>query len=872
MPTPPPMTPEAQAAYEEAQKRIARCREEKKTELDLFSLGLTALPPELFQLTALTQLNLHNNRLTGLPPELGQLKALSVLCLGRNEFTALPPELFQLTALRRLELYNNQLTTLPRLDLGNNQLAVLDLGNNQLTALPPELDQLRALEQLYLDNNQLTALPPELGQLRALEHLYLHDNSGLDLPAEVLGPTWREVIDNKATAAAPRGILDYYFRINDSGEATALNEFKLILVGRGAVGKTTLVEKLVNDHFVKFEKTPGIKITQWPMKSGRERARAHVWDFGGQEIMHGTHRFFMTERALYLVLITGREGTEDQDAEYWLSLIRSFAGDVPVLVLLHKWSEQKFELSRELLREKYGKNITFLETDSGEKKKQEKNIAKLRGLIAQSAAKLPGLKVKWPKAWRSVKDELPAAKQNWLTFVDFQKFCTAHQVTKTEEQETLAARLHDLGLMLAYRQEESLRGFGVLNSTWVTDGIYKMLNSETLQDRRGKFKLADFADVLPKKEYPARLHPYLLALMQKFRLCFPLDDSGHEYLIPELLSKREPELDGEFPPETSLCFTYQYDTILPEGLLPRFIVETHVQRETKHAWKTGVVLERANCRALVRGDIQARKITIRVTGKGNGRRELLGIVREHFERIHRDFTKLPVTEMVPVPGHPDVMLDYEELLGFERDEVEELPKRVAGKTVRLKIKDLLDGVDVEGSARRENLLIDLRGGSRRNIQDGRVHSADMSVFISYAHKDERFLEQLRIALVPYERKGELRVWSDPLIEAGQEWREEIFTNLDRADIFILLLSPQSVASEFVNDKELPRAMELRKKGVFEIMPVVIKPCGWKKLELAELQVVLPDGKSISQAKNRDAAWQDVTEQLNKVMARVKKKR
>jgi hypothetical protein len=79
--------------------------------------------------------------------------------------------------------------------------------------------------------------------------------------------------------------------------------------------------------------------------------------------------------------------------------------------------------------------------------------------------------------------------------------------------------------------------------------------------------------------------------------------------------------------------------------LPRFIVETYVHREPKHAWRTGVVLERANCRALVRGDVLGRTVTIRVTGAGNGQRELLGIIREHFERIHRSFEKLPVTEL-----------------------------------------------------------------------------------------------------------------------------------------------------------------------------------------------------------------------------------
>jgi internalin A len=789
------MSPSELQAYDEALRKIEECRRKRKkgTVLWLDNLGLTHLPPEIGQLTALGHLVLHNNQLTTLPPEMGQLTALTYL---------------------------------------------------------------------YLHNNHLATLPPEIGQLTALTTLYLHGNPALGLPPEVLGATWQEVNEKNAKPAKARAILDYYFRTNDPGEATPLNEFKLILVGRGEVGKTTLVEKLVTDEFRKFKRTPGVKITQWPMTIGRDAVRAHVWDFGGQEIMHGTHRCFMTERAVYLVLVSRRTGMEDHDADYWLSLIRSFAGNgAPVILLLHRWNEQRFELNREQLTQKYGPHLCFLETDFGEDAKDEKNIAALRKVIAREAAKLPGLKAKWPVAWRSVKEDLPKAKRNWLAFSDFQKFCTEHRVPE-KDHEALAECLHDLGLMLAYRSEPALRGFGVLNSMWVTDGIYKLINSPGLQDAQGRFKPADFAEVLPAKAYPAVLHPYLLALMQKFRLCFPLDEAGSEYLIPELLSKEEPKLDDEFPAETSLCFTYRYDRVLPEGLLPRFIVETHVQREAAHAWRTGVVLQLSGCRALVRGDVQARKITVRVTGPDSaGRRRLLAITREHFDHIHRGYTALPVTELVPVPGHPDVELDYRELVKFEADRVETLPKLVGEKTVVLNVKRLLDGVDVPGVPRQPKAW--------REVEREPVH-----VFISYSHRDETYMEQLRNVLVPLVRTKEITLWADPLIEANQDWSNEIFDNLDRAHIFILLLSQASVASDFVTEKELPRAMEPRANGPCEIVGVVTKPCaaGLKRLKLSDRQVVFYNKKAISEARHRDAAWEHVVQELEKVIARIHKRR
>ena len=74
------------------------------------------------------------------------------------------------------------------------------------------------------------------------------------------------------------------------------------------------------------------KITQWsPRLNKDENVRINIWDFGGQEIMHSTHQFFLTKRSLYLLVLNGRQGHEDADAEYWLSLIESFGEDSAVI-------------------------------------------------------------------------------------------------------------------------------------------------------------------------------------------------------------------------------------------------------------------------------------------------------------------------------------------------------------------------------------------------------------------------------------------------------------------------------------------------------------------------------------------------------------
>ena len=341
-----------------ARERIAEAARKGATSLNLYALGLTTLPTEIGQLTSLTNLRVNHNRLTVLPPEIGQLSGLTVLVLNLNQLTSLPPEIGRLTRLTGLYVGGAQLTSLPPEIDRLTSLTELSLDGNQFTSLPPEIGRLTSLTELALDENQLTSLSPEIGRLEklttldlsgnqltelpsalrdlaALRELYLHGNEALGLPPEVLGPTNDDVYLEGQTAAPPGDILDYYFRRR--GEAKRrLNEAKLLLVGQGGVGKTSLVRFLVkNEKATPGEKmTEGIDITTWQVASKieNEKIRLNVWDFGGQEIMHATHQFFLTRRSLYLLVLDARKGENEGNIHYWLRIIQSYAGDSPVIV------------------------------------------------------------------------------------------------------------------------------------------------------------------------------------------------------------------------------------------------------------------------------------------------------------------------------------------------------------------------------------------------------------------------------------------------------------------------------------------------------------------------------------------------------------
>nr|WP_166155071.1 leucine-rich repeat domain-containing protein [Neochlamydia sp. AcF84]NGY94695.1 hypothetical protein [Neochlamydia sp. AcF84] len=167
------------------------------TDLNLFEISLTFLPPELFQLSQLQWLKLDGSQLTNLPSVIKHLSQLQSLSLNGNQLTSLPSVIGQLSYLQTLDLSHNQLTVIP-IEIGRlSQLQNLFLKGNQLTALPAEIGQLYQLEWLDLSCNKLTALPSTIGQLSQLRNLFLNGNQLTTIPARIrqLPHLWRLKVD-----------------------------------------------------------------------------------------------------------------------------------------------------------------------------------------------------------------------------------------------------------------------------------------------------------------------------------------------------------------------------------------------------------------------------------------------------------------------------------------------------------------------------------------------------------------------------------------------------------------------------------------------------------------------------------------------------
>ena len=310
------MTPKEQAAYDKAAARIAQAKREGQAELYLNHLELTELPPEI-----------------------GRLTGLRFLVLAYNNLTVVPNVLRELTQLQSLDLTNNKLTAMPEWLHELKQLQILTLSGNRLAAVPDTLHQLIQLQTLYLQNNQLTAIPGWLAEMPALKKLFIKNNPIAQPPPEQLG-------DSLAGGTVNLDALRRYFaQLRREGEAY-FYEAKLLIVGEGGAGKTSLMRKLQNSAALlppPEDSTNGIDIQTWNFpidpsglpssKRFNDNGQYHVniWDFGGQTIYHATHQFFLTKRSVYvLVTDTRRQLTDFYD---WLKMQEVFGSDSPIILL-----------------------------------------------------------------------------------------------------------------------------------------------------------------------------------------------------------------------------------------------------------------------------------------------------------------------------------------------------------------------------------------------------------------------------------------------------------------------------------------------------------------------------------------------------------
>jgi hypothetical protein len=142
------------------------------------------------------------------------------------------------------------------------------------------------------------------------------------------------------------------------------------------------------------------------------------------------------------------------------------------------------------------------------------------------------------------------------------------------------------------------------------------------------------------------------------------------------------------------------------------------------------------------------------------------------------------------------------------------------------------------------------------------------LFISYAHADEAHRKRLDVHLSPLRREGLIASWHDRMIEPGEAWAGEIDRNLAEADVVLLLVSADFVASDYCYENEMRLAMDRHERKEARVIPIFVAPVDFGTTPFAALQGLPRDAKPVSTWTNADEAWLDVARGIRRVVERL----
>ena len=650
-------------------KAISRLQQ--LTSLNLSGNQLRTMPEAITRLQKLTSLNLTGNQLTSISEQITHLKILTKLDFGFNKLTIIPECLIQLINLKSLSITGYELITLPEWIIGIKGLISLDLSGNKLSYLPESFAQLQKLKCLDLSNNNFEEIPNSIFKLNSLEELrlenydsyhirgrkhidYSSDNNIQEISSKILQLEklkklilFNNNIENLPPEIIKNGhfesvdvekVKNYFRQLAEAGE-DYLYEVKLLIVGEGGAGKTTLAKKIEDQSYQLQEEdsTKGIEVIQWgfPMEKGRE-FRVNIWDFGGQEIYHETHQFFLTKRSLYVLVADNRK--EDTDFYHWLNVVELLSDNSPLLIIKNEKQNRHREINELQLRGQFTNLKETLSTNLATNRGLELVLEKIKHYVKS----LPHIGSPLPKTWVRVREALESDARNYISLDEYLNICQQNGFTQRNDKLQLSGYLHDLGVCLHFQEDPLLNKTVILKPKWGTDAVYKVLDNEKVIRNLGSFTRSDLANIWCEDEYTT-MHDELLRLMINFKLCYEIPKSKGKYIAPQLLSANQLSYHWDETNNLILRYTYEF---MPKGIIRQFIVTIHeLINEQKCVWKSGVVLSKDQTKAEVIEYYGKREIKIRVSG--NHKRDLMTIVTHELDKIHESYKRLKYNKLIP---------------------------------------------------------------------------------------------------------------------------------------------------------------------------------------------------------------------------------
>jgi Leucine-rich repeat (LRR) protein/GTPase SAR1 family protein len=638
-------------------------------------------------LTRLQELHISHNKFTDITP-LAALTGLQKLDVARNSITDLTP-LTLCTALQNLNISSTGITDIAPL-ANLNKLKTLNCYSTCLTDITP-IFNLSRLQQLDLSYTNITYFDEQLLQsLPNLEQLNLRGNPINNIPHVIT-----ELVDCLVD-------LKNYFKDYTQGKTPAF-EAKIILTGNGRVGKTCLVKRWLDNTFDAAEpSTHAIQLRPWQLnelakQEHLEHIRLNIWDFGGQDIYHATHRTFMRTEAVFLLVwdMQTENIPEQQEIlqegktiryknypiEYWLSYIKTLSYDSPViLVQTHRGRDEQLpNVLTDVQQNEYNvKAILAVESSAVTANGFETLKERIQEIVVEQIKESC---TAMPASWYNIRMRIAQLQEErqikQLALSEFNAMCS-HERLDNSSMQTLLKYFHHTGVF--FYKDGLFNNQIVIDQKWAIDAVYILLDRKGHFARihnNGHFTGGDLQEYW--QHYSLAEQKLFVSFMKQCEICYEMSednfiednfieddfwgdgilgddileiDSGRKsfaekkFIAPQLLPENPPlSVSALRRHGDGVYYKYRHK-FLHVAIIQRFIVRTVFMAKENDMWQSGIVLNTPEGMALIEAYPAKNEIIIRLDDVSQN--PLLKKIRNEMAEINADETG--IKELVSLDG------------------------------------------------------------------------------------------------------------------------------------------------------------------------------------------------------------------------------
>ncbi len=595
--------------------------------------------------------------------------------------------------LQKLNISSTQVSDLsPLQDLVS--LQELNVSKTQINDLNP-LQGLVNLQELAVSETEVNDLSPLQGLVNLI-NFFANDTSISDLSTLEYLKNFKCInVQSCPIQNIPNEIYDQYNCAKDlfaywqalkTAQKVKNQQLKVMFLGNGCVGKSTLLHWFLNGEFTPISleegRTHGIFIKPYAFKNSE--VLAHFWDFGGQEVFHATHRLFLGRRSLY-VLVWATESPEFNGdllhpIQYWLDLVADLTDPHErsrVLIVQNLFEGQK---ERNILsdeeRAEYEAAGLEITTYCINSKKGDK-VKPLLAAIEEEAEQLVNTYIEeLPQSWVDIRRAVAERRfegEKMLSQADFEAICQACNLSGSSS--TILNYLHRAGELFYY--QDHFENQIILDQEWALKAVYAILKRNNIEQFKGRIRKDQLIqmwqnDALIQSKAEAHI---FLNFMKANNIAFYTENEYWELENPELVI---PQLLPETPPKRrqtwekigeKTCHRIAYN-FLHRDIIERFVVQTaHLSRDkSEDIWRNGLFIEYGHDdEALIEvQEVEGKKL-IHIECVGSSSKELLQKIREEFNKIRILEKALEWTEKAWqwVIFEEKMRLDRSEMSGFE---------------------------------------------------------------------------------------------------------------------------------------------------------------------------------------------------------------